>query len=119
MITVTMYLSAGEFCKGFTIKGHADSYVGDSQYDLVCAAVSAVTLTCALGLRDILGKQGTYDSENGFMSVNIADKADEQSELLVKTMLQGLKMIQEGGKELQSIVQEKYPDTIKLINVKG
>ena len=44
MITVTMYLSAGEFCKGFTIKGHADSYVGDSQYDLVCAAVSAVTL---------------------------------------------------------------------------
>ena len=55
MITVTMYLSAGEFCKGFTIKGHADSYVGDSQYDLVCAAVSAVTLTCALGLRDILG----------------------------------------------------------------
>ena len=99
MITVTMYLSAGEFCKGFTIKGHADSYVGDSQYDLVCAAVSAVTLTCALGLRDILGKQGTYDSENGFMSVNIADKADEQSELLVKTMLQGLKMI-----------QEKYPD---------
>ena len=55
MITVTMYLSAGEFCKGFTIKGHADSYVGDSQYDLVCAAVSAVSLTCALGLRDILG----------------------------------------------------------------
>ena len=30
MITVTMYLRAGEFCKGFTIKGHADSYVGDS-----------------------------------------------------------------------------------------
>ena len=104
MITVTMYLSAGEFCKGFTIKGHADSYVGDSQYDLVCAAVSAVTLTCALGLRDILGKQGTYDSEN----VNIADKADEQTELLVKTMLQGLNMI-----------QGKYPDTIKLINIKG
>lgn len=108
MITVTMYLGAGGFCKGFTIKGHADSYVGDSQYDLVCAAVSAVTLTCALGLRNILGKQGTYDSENGFMNVNIADKADEQSELLVKTMLQGLKMI-----------QGKYPDTIKLINVKG
>ena len=48
MITVTMYLSAGEFCKGFTIKGHADSYVGDSQYDLVCAAVSAITLTLSL-----------------------------------------------------------------------
>ena len=42
------------------------------------------------------------------MNVNIADKADEQSELLVKTMLQGLKMI-----------QGKYPDTIKLINIKG
>ena len=60
MITVTMYLSAGEFCKGFTIKGHADSYVGDSQYDLVCAAVSAVTLTCALRLRDLRGKLTLY-----------------------------------------------------------
>lgn len=108
MITVTMYLKAGKFYKGFAVVGHADSDVGDGQYDLVCAAVSAITLTCALSLRDILGKQGTYDSENGFMNVDIAKETDDQSELLIKTMLHGLKMI-----------QEKYPNVIKLINVKG
>ena len=106
MIQVDVYSDSKGCTTGVEVKGHA----GYDEYgkDIVCAAVSAVTLTCALGLRDILGKQGTYDSENGFMNVNIADKADEQSELLVKTMLQGLKMI-----------QGKYPDTIKLINVKG
>lgn len=108
MITVTMYRNAEQFYRGFAICGHADSYVGNSEYDLVCAAVSGITLTCALGLRDILIKQGDYDSQNGFMNVDIADKADEQSDLLIKTMLQGLKMI-----------QERYPDTIKLIDVKG
>lgn len=47
MITVTMYLSAGEFCKGFTIKGHADSYVGDSQYDLVwCGCIRSHADMC-------------------------------------------------------------------------
>ena len=48
MITVTMYLSAGEFCKGFTIKGHADSYVGDSQYDMLDMMSTAKILSVRL-----------------------------------------------------------------------
>ena len=46
MITARLHLVEGLY-QGFTITGHADGAREDNEYDLICAAVSAITLTMA------------------------------------------------------------------------
>lgn len=108
MITVTMRSDSYERYRGFTITGHANHQEGKDGYDLVCSAVSAITLTCAFGLRDILHIAGRYESESGYMQVDIGDKSNKETELLMRTMLHGLEMI-----------RVQYPDAIRLTHVKG
>lgn len=72
MITVDMHHDKEGRYTGFSIHGHADGYEKDGEYDLICAAVSAITLTIAGGLQDVLHKEGTYDSDFGFMEVEIS-----------------------------------------------
>ena len=52
MITARLHLVEGLY-QGFTITGHADWAREDNEYDLICAAVSAISLTIAAGLQDI------------------------------------------------------------------
>ena len=49
-----MYLDTDGFYHKFDVSGHADGYRDDSEYDLVCAAISSITLTIASGLQDVL-----------------------------------------------------------------
>lgn len=92
MITVTVRQKSGHPISGFLIEGHGDMDTEALGYDIVCAAVSSVSLTAALGLRDVLGCRGTYDSENGRMHVEIKD-GDEKSDAVIETMLRGLQEI--------------------------
>ena len=108
MITADMHRDEDGLYKGFTLSGHAEGYEGDAEYDLVCAAVSAVTLTTALGLKDVLHLEGTFDSHSGFLDVDISSSRNEKSQILIETMLCGLKSI-----------QGMYPDKLKILNIKG
>lgn len=108
MITADMHRDADGYYQGFTISGHADGYEGDAEYDLVCCAVSAVTLTAALGLKDVLHLDGTFDSRSGFLDVDITSLRSEKSEVLIETMLCGLKSI-----------RDMYPDKLKILHIKG
>ena len=108
MITIKVHLDSQERYRGFSISGHADSNREKDGYDLVCAAVSGVTLTCALGLQDVLQIEGRYDSKYGFMNVDIGNRADNLSDILIKTMLCGLEEI-----------RKRYPDTLNLKMIKG
>ena len=108
MITLKLRLARNGRYRGYEVFGHADSEVKSGEYDLVCAAVSGMTLTCALGLQDILHLDGRYDSLNGFMNVDLMDQMTDQSDLLIKTMFHGLETI-----------REKYPGTLRLIEIKG
>lgn len=93
MITVTVHQKSGHPISGFLIEGHGEMDTEVLGYDIVCAAVSAVSLAAALGLRDVLGRRGTYDSENGRMNVDIGDEADEKSDAVIQTMLRGIQEI--------------------------
>ena len=107
MITARLHLVEGLY-QGFTITGHADGAREDNEYDLICAAVSAITLTIAAGLQDILQMDGTFDSRSGFMNVDLQSHANEMSQILIETMVHGLEAI-----------QEQYPDKLKIITAKG
>lgn len=93
MITVTVHQKSGQPISGFLIEGHGEMDTETLGYDIVCAAVSAVSLTAALGLRDVLGLNGTYDSENGRMNVDIGEGGDEKSDAVIETMLRGIQEI--------------------------
>lgn len=94
--------------RGFSIHGHADGYEKDGEYDLICAAVSAITLTTAGGLEDVLHREGTYDSDFGFMHVEISTPEDEKSQVLFQTMVHGLRA-----------VETRYPRHLKILDIKG
>lgn len=103
MITVTLHKDAKDLYTGFTISGHADGYEGEAEYDLICAAVSAISLTIAQGLQDVLHLTGTFDSKSGFLDVDISSRQNEKSQVLIETMVHGLKSI-----------QAQYPDKLKF-----
>ena len=107
MITARLHLVEGLY-QVFTITGHADGAREDNEDDLICAAVSAITLTIAAGLQDILQMDGTFDSRSGFMNVDLQSHANEKSQILIETMVHGLEAI-----------QEQYPDKLKIITAKG
>lgn len=94
MVTVTMKYDAKGLYQGFTISGHADGGEG-AEYDLICAAVSAVSLTTALGLQDVLGLRGTFDSSSGFLHVDLTSPLSEKSQVLMETMVHGLETIRD------------------------
>lgn len=108
MITVKMLHDEKGLYRGFSIRGHADGYEKDGEYDLICAAVSAITLTTAGGLKDVLHQEGTFDSDFGFMQVEISSSEDEKSQVLFQTMVHGLRN-----------VENQYPRHLKILDIKG
>ncbi len=92
MITIKVHLDSQERYRGFSISGHADSNREKDGYDLVCAAVSGVTLTCALGLQDVLQIEGRYDSKYGFMNVDIGNRVFPAQKTVVILMHNGLEL---------------------------
>lgn len=78
MITAeAVYSRAGLF--RIPDSGHGEMDTEELGYDIVCAAVSAITLTAALGLRDALGIDGSYESEAGFSQwISAATRTQER-----------------------------------------
>jgi uncharacterized protein YsxB (DUF464 family) len=108
MITVNVKKNEAGFVSGFTISGHADGYKDDQEYDLICASVSAITLTCALGLQDLLKENGKFESHKGWLCVELTGDPDRETDLLISTMLLGLQQI-----------KKQYPDKIRFVSQKG
>jgi uncharacterized protein YsxB (DUF464 family) len=77
------------------LSGHAES--SDEGYDMVCSAVSAVSLTITNGLTEILKVKPNISMEDGFLSLYLESLSEEdidKSQVLLQTMLLGLKSIE-------------------------
>ena len=88
-------LISGEI-KGFSIKGHAGAKK-TGEYDLVCAAISAVCYT-ALGALDELCRINTYEESDGRLEMilpnNIPPEIWTKAQIILETMEIGLKQIE-------------------------
>lgn len=101
MITVKVK----KFRKHFTsykISGHAG--YAENGKDIVCAAVSALGQTILLGLDEYCNVLFNMDM-TGMMEVNIVNP-DEVSDIIVKTMILGLQMIQKQYPEYITLTEE-------------
>ena len=78
-----------------SLSGHAE--FSSDGYDMVCSAVSAVSLTIANGITEILKVKPKIIMEDGFLSLYLEKLSKEDTEkcqLLLETMLIGLKSIE-------------------------
>ncbi len=73
------------------IDGH--SGFDDHGFDIVCAAVSALSCTAIMGLQRIAEDQGIYNNEAGYCIIKPANAENESVQIILETMLLGLKEI--------------------------
>ncbi|MFD2116468.1 ribosomal-processing cysteine protease Prp [Paenibacillus yanchengensis] len=81
--------------ENFTIKGHA--FHGDPGEDIVCAAVSAVSIGIVNSIQKLVGVQLPATMDSGWLSSYIPAQADcraeEKVQLLLEAMLTTLSSI--------------------------
>lgn len=76
---------------GYNVFGHAN--FAPKGKDIVCSAVSSITQTALLGLKELLKKDIEFEQDNGLLRVQI-NNPDKDSNLLLETMFLGLKKIE-------------------------
>lgn len=105
MTEITVFSKNGRLV-GFNAVGH--SGFADAGEDIVCAAISAITQTAVMGITEIVKCSAALDMEDGKLSFMLekAVKGErfQQAELILRTMLLGLRSI-----------QQEYSDYLKLI----
>lgn len=92
----------------FEASGHAESC--DDGYDMVCSAVSSVSIAVANGITEVLKIKAPITVSDGFLHIdlrNLADNEIEKSQVLMQTLLLGLKSIEkEYGSYIRVFIEE-------------
>ena len=107
MVRVTFFQQKGVF-DGFLSEGHA-AY-DEEGWDIVCAAVSALTQTILAACLEQLscGDEVRWKVQKGFLEMDLPEQISQEdqktAEVLLKALWSGLKMIQEQYPEYVSVV---------------
>ena len=93
MITVTIFKDSGQAKRGIEVKGHAG--YADAGSDIICAAVSALTLNTLNSLEaftkdDFLGE---VNEESGKLMIFFSSAMSSKSSLLMESLVLGLQNI--------------------------
>ena len=91
MIQITLKTQNDEIT-GFECVGHAGFAQAGS--DIVCAAVSILTTTCANALESVAGLKPRVKASSGKMTVAIPQGSGHDAQVILKTMRQGLRDLQ-------------------------
>lgn len=100
MIRVTLRRK-GDLITGFECVGHAG--FAEAGSDIVCAAVSILTTTCANALESVAGLKPLVKAAPGKMTVTLPDGGGHDAQVILKTMCQGLRDL-----------TDAYPDYLLL-----
>ncbi|WP_418627334.1 ribosomal-processing cysteine protease Prp [Anaerosinus sp.] len=91
-VEIEIFRNALGLVVGFSAKGHA----GTAKHgkDIVCAAISALTQTTALGLVKHLNREIDLQHASGDMVVRLKAKPDALTNTVFETMILGLNEIE-------------------------
>ena len=105
MIQITIFRNNKNECMGFQTSGHAE--YADPGQDIVCAAVSVLMINTINAIEQFTSDEYTCfsDDEEGILVCNLTDQPSKETDLLMNTMLLGLK-------EMAS--DENYAEYIEL-----
>lgn len=95
MTEITVWSKRGRLV-GFDAIGHTG--YAEAGEDIVCAAVSAITQTAVIGITEVLKAPCALDISDGelhlMLGKTVKGKQFEQAELILGTMLAGLRSIE-------------------------
>jgi len=105
MITITIYQNSDIYV-GFESKGHAG--YGEEGYDIICAAVSALTINTINSIETFTEDVFTVRQNEGYVKFVLKNPVTNTAVLFLKSMILGLKMIQEnyGNKYIDLVYKE-------------
>lgn len=103
MTTVTFFYQ-NDLISGVEMKGHTG--YAKAGKDIVCAAISTLAQSTLLGLIEVLKREVESKTGDGYLKYTF--EPNEQTEILMKTLLIGLKDIKIG-----------YPKHLKLEETKN
>ncbi len=95
MIKISIYQDEGGRIDGFRCLGHAG--YAESGHDIVCAAVSVLTMTAINSVETLTGDTFSYDEDEkkGMVDFKIVSPMSDQAALLMGSLLVGLRMVEE------------------------
>ena len=109
MTTVVIFKDWNGSYRGFHCMGHAE-YAKKGKPDIVCAAISALTIGTINSLEELAGEklQISQNEETGFLSCNFESTLQEKSSFLMDSMVFSLENISKeyGEKYLQVKFEE-------------
>ena len=89
MIRVSLLRDAEGRVSGFACKGHA-GYAEEGS-DIVCAAVSVLSITCANALQSVAGAEPEITEKDGFLTASLReDQLSHDSQVILRTFEQGI-----------------------------
>ncbi|MBR3019034.1 MAG: ribosomal-processing cysteine protease Prp [Clostridia bacterium] len=88
MIRVTLH-SRGEMITGFEVTGHAG--YAEAGNDIVCAAVSILTTTCANALESVAGVKPMVKANEGHMLLALPSGSGHDAQVILRSMRQGFR----------------------------
>ena len=92
MIKAEIYKQEDGKTVGFLVSGHANT--AKRGFDIHCAAVSMMSQSTFLCLRDYLKREMTGEAKHGKLHVMLKDAPDELTEVAFQTMIIGLKEVE-------------------------
>ena len=93
MIRVTLYREDDRL-KGFCVSGHAG--YGEEGEDIICSAVSALTVNCVNSIEALTGAAMfvTEEEDGGYLEMVLQDDQSEGAQLLLESLALGLTSIE-------------------------
>ena len=91
MIRITLH-SRNDEITGFECSGHAG--YAEAGSDIVCAAVSILTTTCANALESVAGVKPQVKVSSGKMVLALPQGSGHDAQVILKSMRQGLRDLQ-------------------------
>lgn len=93
MIKIHIYRDHEKNIKSYSVEGHA--HAAQMGEDIVCASISILAQTTVLALHELLSIDVIYEMEDGWLYCelpkNISNETRSQANLILDTMLIGIK----------------------------
>ncbi len=110
MVKVTFFQNEARDLVGFDCFDHAE--YSDGQ-DIVCAAVSALVITCMNSIETLTEDRFTCktESETGDIQFRLAEGFGEKSQLLLQSLALGLEEIEENYNDYLDVIFEEVKES--------
>ncbi|MCR4672836.1 MAG: ribosomal-processing cysteine protease Prp [Lachnospiraceae bacterium] len=103
MIRIKVLKDADGCYRELSVTGHADS-VPEDEYDLICCAVSVLTINTVNALEEFTGAEFQAEAdEDGYMRIRFPEKPEADAVLLLDTLVLGL-----------SDIAQQYSDYVEM-----